>query len=83
MTKPRIPSPPPNAQPYHESVHTRTAVNTNHSGDRVCDVVCSTLAMHWHDGELRLSHCLTTVLRQSIETRFGLRRPPRDPRRRL
>lgn len=73
MTKPRLPTLAPGAQPYHESVHTRTAVNTNHAGERVCDVVCSTLAMHWHGGELRLSHRLTNVARQ----RIGVRRPPR------
>ena len=76
MTTQRTPPLPPDSQPYHESVHTRSAVNTDHSGERVCDVESSTLAMYWHGGELRLSHRLTNVTRQSISAR----RPPRGVR---
>ena len=73
MTKQRTLPLPPDSQPYHESVHARTAVNTDHAGERVCDVVSSTLSMYWHGGELRMSHRSTSVARQSIGVR---RRPP-------
>lgn len=58
--------------PYHVSSHTRTAVNTDATGERLTDVVTSELSMHWHGGELRLVHRFVNLSRQ---------REPRAPMR--
>lgn len=52
--------------PYHVSAHTRTATNTDATGEPVTDLVTSELSMHWHGGELRLVHRFVNLSRQRV-----------------